>query len=1087
MNSSRYLLLVVLALAALSGTALLLLRNDDGRHDPDSDTDGGGVVSESRADPGVESLDDGGLPERIGDGARDTSRQQVAGPALRCRVRDRIGSPIEGALISWSHDPGSRSGEAEAFPSVDVEALLQHAVWSETGAEGVAEFEEEPKRGGLEGSIVWVSHPGHRAKPAVLQDLREERTQTLTFVLEEAAPIGVRVVDSGDNPVPHARVYQLGVSMEDARALGFRGRSPRLSGMSASALETAARAFWRAYDTDGDGHVEVVTGEWPSAVWARSGEEISSISLVQPEGGRITLELGSPISVAGSVLMSQGGNLPEGLHVLCRWKGGGEWKNLGSAIVHQSGKWGPHDLPARSVGNYHFSLIGGGLVVKEAALPAPIGPGVVHVDFEAEIGVQQEVQVVDDEGVPIADAFVQVIWKQEDLWARAKAQTDEDGLAIASGCMSTTSWVRASKEGYVESTIDGVTVPRPVEDVVVTLPRASRLSGRVTCEGEPVTDFYIHTWTDDVLQGGRSVFSDREDGRFQLASVQSGQVKIMASSATLPESEVQTIAIEIGQEAHVDIELEEGVLGRGVVVDAVTGDPLQGAVVGLQTCYRTQYLGPRGPGQAVGPTGRFTLEGVSTGESAVLASMVGYVDAYAHGSRAEDGNVDFGVVSLARRGTLEVQLVGDMPLGEGAVWFLAQGKTGNNIPYTRVPQNGHLEIPDVAPGMYTAVLMYEDASTQSRTEHLTPGTPWKIEFPFFQGHSVTVNLQREDRGALPPVEVWVWWVDAGGQTNDRAALIETGNSTTLHNMPSGEVSITVIDAATREVLAVAFELLEPPSPQVVNLLLREHSLRVRVHDSEGRPRPKAWVFVGATSGDSHWVCTLKADSRGTAEFRGLDLDSVRICAHEAGLGLSRKDIQLSTSKVLDVEMILGDGEDLVVVVSDGDDLVVGAELRAVPDGFKTDSVLSGSTNQKGTKTWPSIAHGDYRIRLSRYGYWPTTHTIHFTGQPSTPLPIRRRGKLEAIMTSQSATPIPGALLTLHSAEFDTTVAAWLAEGKLESSAAALQSDAEGRVFAHGIPHGVYDWTATAPDGSRATGRITIPPGDTLEISFSIGG
>jgi hypothetical protein len=277
------------------------------------------------------------------------------------------------------------------------------------------------------------------------------------------------------------------------------------------------------------------------------------------------------------------------------------------------------------------------------------------------------------------------------------------------------------------------------------------------------------------------------------------------------------------------------------------------------------------------------------------------------------------------------------------------------------------------------------------------------------------------------------------------------------------------------------------TPLIIDIPLTSQRLLVRVTDEEGNPLSRSSVYF-ARSGDTG-VATFGADAdeNGEAFFGCTGGDEVQICVRDPLLGIESRTVVLAASGTTELDIVMDGGDPLLLEVTDQEAGVLGVEAVCVPAGFLVDTVLDGVTDSHGELNWPGIAHGDYQIHLSRYGYWPTTHLIHFTGQPSISLPIRRRGKLEAIITTPSDTPIPGAQLTLYSVEFDTTVATWLAEGKLESSAAALQSDAKGRVFAHGIPHGVYDWTVTTPDGAVTSGQVTIPPGETLETSFQIGG
>jgi len=221
-------------------------------------------------------------------------------------------------------------------------------------------------------------------------------------------------------------------------------------------------------------------------------------------------------------------------------------------------------------------------------------------------------------------------------------------------------------------------------------------------------------------------------------------------------------------------------------------------------------------------------------------------------------------------------------------------------------------------------------------------------------------------------------------------------------------------------------------------------------------------------------------------FRGIALDTVTVCAFEPGGGFTQKTVDLLPNGLTEVELVIDDGDDMLVIATDTSERAPAVKLRSAPACIAYSVVHFGTTDTNGEKTWPNVAHGSYTIHRSRYGYWPATHTVHFEGQSPIHLPIRRRGKLEATITRSGSTPIPGAQLRLHSTEFEASITDWLAAGKLEASAVQLIADAGGRVFAHGIPHGTYSWTATSPDGATSSGQLVVPPGATLETALVVG-
>ena len=202
-------------------------------------------------------------------------------------------------------------------------------------------------------------------------------------------------------------------------------------------------------------------------------------------------------------------------------------------------------------------------------------------------------------------------------------------------------------------------------------------------------------------------------------------------------------------------------------------------------------------------------------------------------------------------------------------------------------------------------------------------------------------------------------------------------------------------------------------------------------------------------------------------------------------GVINQEVQMRPDGQTDLVLEFGDGSPLDLEVRDIDGGVAGVSTYVIPAGFIASAVIA-KTDLAGQAHWPGVAHGEYSVHLDRYGYWSGYQTIQFEGQSPVTLSFRRRGNLSAVITNSAGSSLSSVHLDLHSVEFNTTVAAWLGDGKLEASAASLQSDAQGRVHATGIPHGVYRWTATAADGSTGFGEIIVPPGSTLDTSLQVG-
>jgi hypothetical protein len=84
--------------------------------------------------------------------------------------------------------------------------------------------------------------------------------------------------------------------------------------------------------------------------------------------------------------------------------------------------------------------------------------------------------------------------------------------------------------------------------------------------------------------------------------------------------------------------------------------------------------------------------------------------------------------------------------------------------------------------------------------------------------------------------------------------------------------------------------------------------------------------------------------------------------------------------------------------------------------------------------------------------------------------VRRTGELEFVIRRPGGAPAAGALVELHSVEFDTNVADWVAAGLVAGAERGLVTDGEGRIRLRGLPHGSYRWSCAG-----ASGAASVPP------------
>ncbi|MBN2499025.1 MAG: carboxypeptidase regulatory-like domain-containing protein [Deltaproteobacteria bacterium] len=187
------------------------------------------------------------------------------------------------------------------------------------------------------------------------------------------------------------------------------------------------------------------------------------------------------------------------------------------------------------------------------------------------------------------------------------------------------------------------------QPVVLRLPAPGLLEGRVVAGAAPVSQYRVrvvrfHAPDGEALPGG--AFRDRSvrdpDGLFELGPLSPGTYTIEVSAAGYTSARVAGLVIRSGGRTDAgEIELLSGgsVLGR--VVDAASGEPLEGARVSARS------VQGRGVADRTGAAGRFRLTGVPAERVTIQVHLRGYLSELVSGVTAPPGGeLDLGDVSL---------------------------------------------------------------------------------------------------------------------------------------------------------------------------------------------------------------------------------------------------------------------------------------------------------------------------------------------------------------------------------------------------------------------------------------------------------
>jgi hypothetical protein len=813
-------------------------------------------------------------------------------------------------------------------------------------------------------------------------------------------------------------------------------------------------------------------------------DSVSEIALASERNTEATLHLSRSQVASGTVRATAEVSLPADTTVECVWEAGGQREPLFVAKVQSGGAWGPCELPSKREGTLIFRLSGGDLIpVEEIRHTDPALRDFV-VDFQALMGTSQWARVTNQKGVPVEGVRVEVEWASEKGRLRSVAWSNEEGRAELCGCPQTECDLRATKPGLVEFSWPGIYIVTP-GDIEVSLVPAGRVIGTVVHAGMPVEDFRIYSWT----EGPKSAQSHRvprnAEGRFELDTISLDRVTLLASSPGYSESEPVTVDLSYGQTQAVVMELAPGVSGYGHVVDAYSGVPLVGATVQPLTEFSGEVLGPQGSIQFVDAAGEFEVQGIAAGSARVAVECPGRVSVRSEGQVDSSGRVNFGVIPLAERQDLDIQLRGTAPFDTSDVWFMADGEYP--ISYLPIGSSGHLVVPDVAPGIYSFLLVWDDGTTLKKRQDLRPGEQWSVEFEFSKGNSFQVQLIADEGGSLPedlkisaafssPREEWV----------SRAVAVDESGVARFDHIGSDSVFVQVASGSWLNLLATKQVTLDHSGTQLVEIELSGRSLEIHAVDPKGKPLDEGFITVNPTDPSIRWVSFQHISSTDPLTVGGISLDEVVVSVRHSVLGLGLKTVAMQDEGLTEVTIEVGNGLPLELRVRDVEGPVPAVRCMLIPKGITTRG-YQGDTDVNGALRYDNFPPGRYIADLDRYGYWPVDHELEFRGEASIELPIRRRGNFEATIYGLGGAQVTGVPVELLSLEFDTPVSAWLEAGKLSSETARLTSDVQGRVFAKGIPRGAYRWSLAKPDGTTLSGEVQVPPGGTASEAISLEG
>jgi hypothetical protein len=219
------------------------------------------------------------------------------------------------------------------------------------------------------------------------------------------------------------------------------------------------------------------------------------------------------------------------------------------------------------------------------------------------------------------------------------------------------------------------------------------------------------------------------------------------------------------------------------------------------------------------------------------------------------------------------------------------------------------------------------------------------------------------------------------------------------------------------------------------------------------------------------------DSNGEFRFASLGMARVLLNATHSTLGMrSDVPIDLEGRDPSDAFVIvLAPTDRIRIRCMDGATPVSALQVRFFAEQCEF-HVGSFVTGLDGRAESGPVAHGRFRVSLQQAGVWPVVAVVESRADASTvDVAVKQLGDIEMRFTRIGGAPVVGASVELRSEEFAKSLSEWIDEGRVAAPPHGLETDADGRWSATGLPHGRYSWNVHAPDGGTASGDLVIPP------------
>ncbi len=980
------------------------------------------------------------------------------------RVLDSQGRPIVDAIASWSPELVNWNDERE-WPHRDWGALEARSVVGKSNADGKIALDIPAEMARTDWRL-WLTHVGHAAR-IISMVPNTASLPTGEFVLETDSMVRGLVLGADSRPAAGAVVF----TVQDLFPIGrtLRPDSERRDGLY----------LVRSALTDNAGEVELPSLDGPQLCWAVLGPHVSPVVRTEAPD-RITLSLAPQLRVMGRVIGDEADvDLTRSAVSMFALDGAGG-DRIAQAIIRADGAFGPIMAPVDIGKRYTVQAQGAGFIAQSADVAQPTLGGDVFVELHVLRGNDVPIRVIDSELKPIQGAYASILWQEGSEMEKARGMSNAEGYAFVGRVPSGSVQIYTVAPGYLISQgtfrVEGDVQPY----LEIELARAGILRGRVVSEGEPVRDFVLHFWGERIGQRRSVPFRGRKDGSFALENVEFGPLTVLAVSGLQTRSPEVRLNLEQGRDSEpISLELSKPLPAFGMVVDARTNEPIDGAKIQAWTSHGLDLLSPFGAPTFTDSSGKFELRALATGRGYISVSADQYAESIELCNVTESGPNDFGVIGMTTGSSLTIALNDNETLDPSSVECRLEGSS--TVAPQRFSADRRVRFDGLGLGFWRVRIEYPgDSLFESTVEFAHEGSR-RVDLPRLGSSPIEVEII-EREGARLPENTWltVRGVDGNGIKADAysSVIVPSSRRAVVDAAPSGTVHMSLSQAFTG-LLAMKQVELAAGASRTVKFEFEGSQRSIRVLGPDREPLVGATVTVCRYG--TGWGIRCVTDDAGQLKIPEVPYESVDLLflLGERGLGLVRQ-VPLSreaSSVVFDPACRLD------LLVEDGHEPIPGCVVKiGIPDPVEP-HIDSLNTDESGRLGFGPMLAAEYLLSVSHPTVWPNSRVVSVAGDlTSIRLDVRRRGSV--VLTARRAgVPVAELHLDVRSVELAEPVSYWVGEGLASSSSAGFLTDVKGQLRLDGVPHGRYEWTSVGGDGAPVGGSFEVEP--TMRVNVDL--